>query len=844
MELLASNVAWGSGPQIKISFYYEKVRDGANMKYRTQTVISPVTGSSYFGYYINQKISMDGTQKEDAQLKANSPSQWSNSITYTSDWYTVENKTSGTTSVKFVIYTNSGRSNLEVTYSMGVDPSYPTVTQSLNSKSINSIKIDWSSDNIIDALYYSTDNGSTWINVIIPEGTSGSYTIIYLSSNYSTRLSPNTKYNIKTRLRRKDSQLSADSSTLAVTTYDIARLGNIPSVNIGSSHTITYTNPSGENMYLSLVDANDNLLQDYGQITGTSYTLTPPANLLYPLTPNSNTYTPKYKLYTKENNNASYADTKPFTANVVNSNPTFSNFTYADVNSTITALTGSNQIIVKGYSTNRITISTANKAVAKNSATMSTYRATQGTKSETANYSSSAAVNIDLPGVDSNIITVYATDSRGNSTPKQVTISSSNYKQYTELVKGDASVARADNGVGQIVTLTYAGTFWNNSFGSVTNSITSATYKYKKTSGSTWTTGTTSITPTTSGSTFSKTITINGDLAEEGFDINYSYNIQVTVQDRLDTKTYDLLLIAGTPAIAITEDNKVAIGQKYDTTQGGTLQVNGTIKAGTISGNCQNINITGEANGKAWRQLLFSNGSGSSKTARCNNGLCHYSKDGTTSEMGESYLQIGNGTAIGTAGNKRGALRLYDSNTYYGQIRPNSNLTANRTYYMPNKTGTIALKDDIPTIPSKSCMTISQTGRPTITITTAYTDFQQIPLNYNRGSIGSDLEFVTNGIKIKKDMVALISCQLATINSTEAGEFNLNIYKNGSTGNVLAVSFSHTRQGGQAQHHTISPMLVSLSTDDVIGLFINSSAAGTYNILGDTVATYLTIQEL
>lgn len=46
--------------------------------------------------------------------------------------------------------------------------------------------------------------------------------------------------------------------------------------------------------------------------------------------------------------NSEYYSEKVGTLNVVNSNPIFSNFTYQDTNNATTALTGNNQIIIKG----------------------------------------------------------------------------------------------------------------------------------------------------------------------------------------------------------------------------------------------------------------------------------------------------------------------------------------------------------------------------------------------------------------------------------------------------------------------------------------------------------------
>ena len=130
MITLGSEV-WGSGPKIPMTFAYEKQRSGADMKYRVSVTIPALSGTSYFGYPIYLALSMDGVSRVVATLKEASPSKWDNAITYTSPWYTVANKTSGTTSVVFNVYSGSGSTrNKTYTYSMGVDPAASTVKAS------------------------------------------------------------------------------------------------------------------------------------------------------------------------------------------------------------------------------------------------------------------------------------------------------------------------------------------------------------------------------------------------------------------------------------------------------------------------------------------------------------------------------------------------------------------------------------------------------------------------------------------------------------------------------------------------------------------------------------------
>lgn len=125
------SVSWGTSPKIPIAFAYEKQRSGANMQYRVQVTISTLTGTSYFGYPIYMGLTIDGASVSTVTLKEASPRQWSSAIVYTSGWFTVSNKISGTTSVAFKMYSGSGSTrNNTYTYSMAVDPAASKVSAS------------------------------------------------------------------------------------------------------------------------------------------------------------------------------------------------------------------------------------------------------------------------------------------------------------------------------------------------------------------------------------------------------------------------------------------------------------------------------------------------------------------------------------------------------------------------------------------------------------------------------------------------------------------------------------------------------------------------------------------
>lgn len=88
---------------------------------------------------------------------------------------------------------------------------------------------------------------------------------------------------------------------------------------------------------------------------------------------------------------------------------------------------------------------------------------------------------------------------------------------------------------------------------------------------------------------------------------------------------------------------------------------------------------------------------GSSSSTTATGGLNKHASisayvDADTSKTGLSRINLGNGTATGTAGAKQGVLRLYGNTAYYCDIRAESSTpTANRTIYLPSYGGTMYL---------------------------------------------------------------------------------------------------------------------------------------------------------
>lgn len=525
------------------------------------------------------------------------------------------------------IYQYSDNINTTHTWTLDEIPRYANITSlSVKSRTVNSITFSFTADKSCQIFARITAPFETnWLangGTFSDGKTSGEFTIYYSNRESTSRLEPNKTYTFGILCRSKISGLDTAKSITA-TTYDIAKLTEVPNVNIGSAHTIKWNNPSGATIALKLCKTDNSQIINYGTVTGTSKSITPTAGTIYGLTPNSNTYKARY-IITTTVNSTSYTNYKDFTFTVTNSNPTFSNFSYEDINTKITELTGSNQILVKGYSNVKITISTANKATAKNSATMKNYRAIIGNQSKEANYNSNTNVTMQINRATSGTIAVNAIDSRGNSTQA---LKVAEMKDYSKPTITKMQLVRSNNGVGENVTLNFEGTWWNKSFGAVQNAISKIEYWYKKTnSSSNFVKGTKAITFSIYGNKFSGSLIIEGDTTDKGFDASNSYYIYMNVTDKLDvSNNHQVTLSSGTPAVAICKDN-VAIGQKYDTSKGGKLQVNGDIRAnkliGNLEGNADKVKINSRDTSNTWIPVI-SNGNLNYTTRYMPNTITH-----------------------------------------------------------------------------------------------------------------------------------------------------------------------------------------------------------------------------
>lgn len=248
------------------------------------------------------------------------------------------------------------------------------------------------------------------------------------------------------------------------------------------------------------------------------------ANALYALIPNANVYSGTISVTTYNGSTNIGTKTCAYNAKVTNANPTFS-AAYLDTNSTITAITTDNQLIVRNKSTLRINISNAS---AKKSATLASAKCVILGQTVTATLSgSSVALNVGTINTSQNTTAaVSVIDSRGNSTTINLTITVADWQQPTGII----TLARHDNYYAETDIKVDA------NYSSVNNkNVVTIKVRSKKQTTSTWGAYTTLQDNVTSVLTL---------------DNEYAWDVQVLITDSFGgSTTYNLTLSRGMPIV-------------------------------------------------------------------------------------------------------------------------------------------------------------------------------------------------------------------------------------------------------------------------------------------------------
>lgn len=119
-----------------------------------------------------------------------------------------------------------------------------------------------------------------------------------------------------------------------------------------------------------------------------------------------------------------------------------------------------------------------------------------------------------------------------------------------------------------------------------------------------------------------------------------------------------------------------------------------------------------------------------------NDGIRYSTLQGTTDTNGYGALSLGNGITSGTEGNKTGAVRIFGTGAYYGQIVQTAGLTTNVNHVLPTTGGTILNTGTTSFTPSLTSGTAIGTLKINNTSTTLYAPTND---NSNWGNI-----YITN----------------------------------------------------------------------------------------------------
>lgn len=237
-------------------------------------------------------------------------------------------------------YITGGSASASV--SLPTIPQYATANISLGSRTETSLTVNWTTDQTIDYLWYSTNGGTNYTALGSVNATSGSFTI--------TGLTANTSYSVKVKVRNKQSQLQSESGASTFTTYSYPYANSMPSFVIGNKVTLGFFNPLGRSFTFYVI-LNGTQISNSWTISGTSYsgidgssTLTQ----LYNCIPNNKSATYQIKCVYSGNTVTKTGGTA--SVNESANKPSVSSFTYADTNSTTSAITQNTAKIVQGLS--------------------------------------------------------------------------------------------------------------------------------------------------------------------------------------------------------------------------------------------------------------------------------------------------------------------------------------------------------------------------------------------------------------------------------------------------------------------------------------------------------------
>lgn len=472
-------------------------------------------GDSGYVYCGDFEVTIDGTKVYSSDTRR----EVYNTTTIVSGTRTITHSADGTktltASVKASIYTYTQDRTGSGSWALPTIARTPTVTVSNTAKTETSITMKWSSNLTCNRVRYriSTNGGSTW-------GSWTSKTVSAKSGSYTiSGLTANTTYTIQTELRSSASNLTATANK-SVKTYDWPK-AICPTVNVWTTPlTIDVTNPLERVCSYTLTVNGTVIDTDDDFDTGIDYDLAWREDFLRAF-PDSSTAT-----YTVTLTYDGHTTITSGTMSSVGANPTIDSVVYQDSNNTAQAIIQNNQTILQNISDPLITATGSGLY----GATLASGSIEVLGVTRTMTSVSSTSVMGDAGTIDSvtNVTAkITVTDSRGNSSTANLTITMAGYKLPSAII----DLARQNNYYSETnITV-------NASVMDFTGNVATITARWKEEGDSTWEGS------ATLQDNVQATLTLNNEKA---------WTVQVTVTDSFGgTTTYNLYVGIGLPILYI-----------------------------------------------------------------------------------------------------------------------------------------------------------------------------------------------------------------------------------------------------------------------------------------------------
>lgn len=608
----SSNGSSANSSNISVAVYFRRTNSGYTSYGKVNTYVDLVGWGQKSE--LNYSVSMSN------------PNTWT--LVFAKNW-TVSHASDGKRTIRIHV---AGNGNFSIgsfdTYkdvNLDTIPRYTSIrTWSVAEVGKTYAKINWGTSDTIDWLRCYLNDSSQWTdNPGSINGTSGSFVYTGAASSGASipsvsTLKPGTTYKLKCWVRRKDSQLPTTSGNISFTTNHVATISNLDSedefsYNIGDDITLKFDNSSANKSWLSfsLETANgqyEELFKTDEVIQSDSYIwkLSSYSSILYSKMSTKNSASCKIKCGTTivENGQTINYVSGEFYGRIYvkNSNPIFSDFDYADENTSIQKILGDTHSMLQYYSNMVIRIPLSKKATAQNGASIAKYIVkvddSQNVTYEL-NYKTDSEVVLELGKYYSSgtkNINICALDSRGNTS--NVIVKSFNVISYHPPFIEDMNLNRL-NGYEAEVVLDFYGGISKVIIGNVEkNTSRKVLYRYAEV-GTAFPSSYTEINGVkiSSFSSNEYEIDFSQNTKDDTFGItgsgssklildnNKSYNFQFRISDSFINNDYDMMLEKGVPIAFIGDNGQFSVGMVPDITRNDIFQVNGDIMGVDIDGN-------------------------------------------------------------------------------------------------------------------------------------------------------------------------------------------------------------------------------------------------------------------